>query len=245
MTDSPRILSVLKQDGFGRVELIECRGARVVRRVACGGPWPGSRIVAKLLLRREKKALLALSGLASVPARIEDERLERCPSADGLRPDPGVVLLRSWIEGTPLWQARELASDFFDRLADLVRAVHDRGVCHNDLHKENNVLVDPAGRPALVDFQLASVHERRGRRFRRRCAEDLRHVAKHARRYETEGADRGPMERSLGAALWRRFVKPVYNFATRRLLRSRGEPRRPRGGPWPVRSGPLGPDPRR
>jgi hypothetical protein len=117
-------------------------------------------------------------------------------------------------------------------------------VCHNDLHKEQNVLVGVDGAPALIDLQLASVHERRGRVFSVRCGDDRRHVAKHARRYARAG--RGPEgaglaspanldlpRRSLAAALWRWLVKPAYNRVGLVLgLRDR-EPRRPSSGPWP------------
>jgi hypothetical protein len=115
-------------------------------------------------------------------------------------------------------------------------------VCHNDLHKENNVLVGPDGRPALVDFQLASVHPRRGRLFRACCAGDLRYVEKHRRRYAMAGKDDRSGRRSGPARAFRRLGKRLYNLVTRRLFRSsRGEPRRPRGGPWPRRTPPVGP----
>jgi len=105
------------------------------------------------------------------------------------------------------------------------------------------VLVGPDGWPQLIDFQLASVHPRRGRRFRRRCREDLRHVQKHAGRYRAAGRSHRAEPRSLLAALWRRCGKPVYNLITRRLWRGarRTEPRRPRQGPWPRWREPLQP----
>ena len=120
---------------------------------------------------------------------------------------------------------------------------------HNDLHKEQNVLVLEDGRPALVDFQLASVHRARGRPFEARCREDLRHLQKHRRRYTRDG--RGPSEQATGAGaglkrgvvarVWRVTGKPLYNLVTRRLLRTRdGEERRPSSGPWPRWEPPLG-----
>jgi RIO-like serine/threonine protein kinase len=160
------------------------------------------------------------------------------------------VLVRSYTEGRPLHQAECLPADFFEHLAELVRRVHARGVCHNDLHKEQNVLVRPDGRPALIDFQLASVHRRRGHAFDVRVHDDLRHVDKHARRYLRPGrgpggvgAPAGPRpQRSLTALLWRRLVKPVYNLVTRLIPAARdGEARRPSSGPWPSWSAPLGP----
>lgn len=236
-------VTLLKRDGFGRVERLQRTDDGCVRRVACGCRWPWSRFVAHLLLRRERRALRALAGLPSVPQLLLDDSAVLAADAAGEVPRPGDVLLRSWLDGAPLWQVDALASDFFLRLRELVLAMHARGVCHNDLHKENNVLVGADGWPRLIDFQLASVHQRRGGSFHRRCREDLRHVHKHEGRYQAAGAAPLAVRRSLLASLWRRLGKPVYNLLTRRLLpgRSRGEDRRPRQGPWPRRTPPLQP----
>jgi len=227
---------VLKADALGRVErIVAADGSVRVRRVACGGRIPGSRFVARRLLARERRALRVLEDLEGVPELIEAA--------------PG-ILERSWIEGTPLSRAESLPEDFFDRLDDLVRALHARGVCHNDLHKEQNVLVAADGWPALVDFQLASVHAPGSRVGASRARDDLRHVEKHRRRYTRDG--RGPqgvlesrgaghgIARSPTALVWRRTVKPAYVFVTRRVLATRdGEARRENAGPWPRWDPPL------
>jgi hypothetical protein len=167
---------LLKADALGRVErVVTADGSVRVRRVACGGRIPGSGLVARALLARERRALAALEGLAGVPRALGGR---------------AGVLERTWIEGAPLSAAEELPADFFDRLDELVRALHARGVCHNDLHKEQNVLVAAGGWPALLDFQLASVHRRGSRVFVSRARDDLRHVEKHRRRYTRDG--RGP-----------------------------------------------------
>lgn len=239
METAPRT-TPLKRDALGRVELVELAGERRVRRVACGGRLPFSAAVARVLLARERRALEALEGLDGVPS------LERDPRWGAGRD----VLVRDFLEGRALHEAERLPRDFFEHLAALARRLHERGVCHNDLHKEQNVLVRPDGRPALIDFQLASVHRRQGRAFRVRVHDDLRHVDKHARRYLRPG--RGPDDvappagprppRSLTARLWRRLVKPLYNLVTRRLLGTRdGEARRASSGPWPIWGAPLGP----
>ena len=50
-------------------------------------------------------------------------------------------------------------------------------------------------------------------------------------------------KRSPVAAFWRVAVKPVYNFVTRKLLRTRDSERpRPASGPWPEWTPPLGPE---
>lgn len=232
----PRIVRELKRDVLGRVELVELDGALAVRRVACGGRVPGARAIAGLLLRRERRALARLEGMPAVP-RLADARWN-AGVADG------EASTRSWLEGEPLSRTPTLPENFFELLAELVRAMHARGVCHNDLHKEQNVLVGPDGRPALVDFQLASAHRVGSWLWRSRASEDLRHVEKHRRRYMQVG--RGPRGKELDLAAtprpprsaiawtWRRAVKPLYNWTTRRVLRWRDfEERRPSSGPWP------------
>ena len=243
----PQVTELLKQDSFGRVERIEVVGpagavaTSYVRRVAAGGRLPGSAFVARRLLARERRALARLGDLDGVPGLREDVPMEAGVGSAS-------VLVRSWIPGTALHSARTLPRDFFERLEDLVRALHDRRVCHNDLHKEANVLVRPDGSPALVDFQLSSVHGSLGRTFEVRVSEDLRHVEKHARRYRLAGrpAPAGEPQRtrrSFGSALWRRTGKPLYNLVTRRILGWQdGEPRRASSGPWPEWGPPLGPD---
>jgi serine/threonine protein kinase len=223
------LLSVLKQDALGRVLAVhDAAGQCAVLRQA-GGTLPGAAFVARLLLARERRALQRIDGLPGVPQLLASGR---------------GWLLRSWCDGVPLQCATRLPRDFFAHLEALLQRVHARGVAHNDLHKEPNVLVQPDGRPALLDFQLASVHASPSAALRRRAREDLRHVDKHAHRYECRGrpgvALRGE-KRGFAARAWSRLIKPVYNTVTRRWLhRSDGEERRPAAGPWPEWQAPLG-----
>jgi hypothetical protein len=244
-------IQVLKRDAFGRVELlVDAHGERFVRRVACGSKIPLSCWLARRLLMRERCALRALEGLGGVPRLVERDELIAMPGADGRIPRARDVLVRSWIDGAALRDARELPEDFFEELDHLLLELHARGVCHNDLHKEPNVIVAADGWPCLVDFQLASVHARRTRAFESRAREDLRHVEKHRARYTRFG--RGPRgekltgrgtgsRRSWIAAAWRRFGKPVYNLITRGILHTEdGERARSANGPWPAWTAPIG-----
>lgn len=206
---------------------------------------PFSGVLARFFASREQRALARLEGLEGVPRGVVDEVAAATPGEDGRAPERGHVFLREWIEGVALPRATELPADFFDLLDDLVGELHARGVCHNDLHKEPNVLVSLDGRPALIDFQLASVHPGGGAIFRSRSSEDDRHVHKHRSRYTCEG--RGPAEageRGRGRGkkrrplsfVWRRLGKPLYLLVTRGLLKTRdgAEEFRPSAGPWPV-----------
>lgn len=227
----------LKRDMFGSVELVD---GGLVRRLASGSRTPLSRIVARVLLERERRALERLDGMSGVPrlVRTEDRASER-------------ALVRTFVDGLPLSEATALPENFFDELDALVQALHARGVCHNDLHKEQNVIVSTDGYPWLVDFQLASVHRPGSARLARRQREDLRHVEKHRRRYTRDG--RGPGgERTFGlgagsrrswlALAWRRCGKPVYNLVAGIVSPNRAtEPRRETCGPWPAWSAPIAP----
>ncbi|MDZ4771780.1 MAG: hypothetical protein SGI72_01460 [Planctomycetota bacterium] len=251
----------LKRDVFGSVERL---GDALVRRNASGSWVPLSGVLSRRLLRRERKALERLDGLSGVP------RLVPFQASSALAAVPGVItcaagasaktasvtdlrssLVRTFIEGAPLSEAAALPANFFDELDALVVAVHARGVCHNDLHKEQNVIVAADGYPWLVDFQLASVHESGSSQLARRAREDLRHVEKHRRRYTRDG--RGPngvqsfgrgsgRRRSPLALAWRRAGKPVYNLLAELLAPRRAkEPRRSSSGPWPVWAPPVPP----
>lgn len=228
---------LLKRDALGRVELLERGAQRIVRRVACGGALPLSGWIARALLARERKALLHARGLDGVPRLAEETA----------RSDE---LERTHLDGEPLHRCTRLPLDFFERLEELVRSLHALGVAHNDLHKEQNIIVQPDGRPGLIDFQLASVHTRDSRALARRAADDLRHVAKHRRRYLRfarvadesvspprallDAPPRAPQRAGL-ALVWRKSAKPLYNLLTRRVLRRRdGEERRETEGEWPV-----------
>ena len=251
-SDGVNAVRELKRDGLGRVELLADGPERRVRRVADGGRWPGSGLVARLLLARERRALARIDGMSGVPQLAGESEFVRALSHDGRQPRERDVLVRTWLDGEPLHRAEILPRDTFERLEELVRELHRRGVCHNDLHKEQNIVIGRDGWPHLIDFQLASTHSRRSRTFESRAREDLRHVEKLRRRYlRADGghalklaqtAELGAMRRSFPAWLWRKGGKPAYNFVTRRLLRtSDGEERRPNSGPWPVWTPPTGP----
>jgi len=237
----------LKRDLLGRVELLEGPSGRRIRRVGPRGINPLPGILARYLMRRERRALARLADVPGIARVLDDPEWLAAASADGAVPRARDVLCRSYLEGVPLYAALELPRDFFERLEDLVCELHARGICHNDLHKEPNVLVAPDGLPQLVDFQLASVHDERGRSFRVRAAEDLRHVRKHQHHYEralgVAGAGTlGRSRPSLGALLWMRTGKPLYNLLVHRLLRVKPtEERRPPEGPWPVWTEAIGP----
>jgi predicted Ser/Thr protein kinase len=199
----------LKSDLFGTVTRIARAGADeswLVERDTRAARW-WVRPLARHLAKREATALRALAGMPEVP---RFESLERG------------VLVRSWTDGEPMQRARPRDPRYFAEASALLRRLHRAGVAHNDLAKEPNWLVTPAGHPALVDFQLALVSHRRSRLFRTLARDDVRHLLKHKRSYCPERlTDR---ERhilatpSVLARIWMSTGKKVYLFVTRRLL---------------------------
>lgn len=233
--EQPKVIRELKRDELGRIELMDGPRGRVIRRVACGGAIPGSRWLARRLMARERDSLRRVSNLDGVARVVEDSAYASTVALNGRAPNSKDVLLRSWVGGVPLYEATQLALNFFDLLDELAVALHALGVCHNDLHKEQNILVREDGYPALLDFQLASVHTTGGKQFEKRAREDLRHLQKHRRRYTRdgrgpEGASKGSghgLQRGLLARAWKRGGKPIYNFIAHGLIRKRAsEPRR-------------------
>ena len=197
---------LLKKDVFGHVRLeTGASGQIVVRDTSDARRW--SRWVARWMLAREASALTQLESLDGVPKVIRVERDE---------------LARSWIDGKPMQTARPRNERYFRDAARLLRRMHRAGVAHNDLAKEPNLLVQPSGAPAFIDFQLALHSPGRGRLFRLLGREDIRHLLKHKRTYCPAALTRREQQildnPAILSRLWMRTGKPVYLFITRRLL---------------------------
>jgi len=199
------IIKVLKADSFGRVALIEKDRIRQVRRVACGGKIPGSALAARFLARREQVILQRLAHIPALPRALGADREGN--------------FHRSYIEGLPLYEAGALDGAYFEQLFELLQALHDAGVTHNDLAKEANILVTPACKPALVDFQIATRFPPRCGPLRRRLfatlrREDRRHLLKQKRVHRPDlltAAELEALERkSLPVRLWSATLMKPY-----------------------------------
>jgi RIO-like serine/threonine protein kinase len=197
---------LLKKDVFGATSLIVGDAEIRVLRDAGQAAWP-MRPVARWLLAREARALVMLDGIDGIPALI---RLQR----DSLE--------REFIDGTPMQDGQPTDIRYFHAAARLLRRLHRRGVVHNDLAKEPNLLVRNGGGPAIIDYQLSWTSRRRNRLFRVLAREDIRHLLKHKRTYCPELLT--ARERHILAhpsTLSRIFMvtaKPVYLFVTRKIL---------------------------
>ena len=202
---------VLKRDVFSTIERGTFRsdGGDVpgVRRRLDEVPW-WSRPLARHLFNRERRALASATPLGVTPPLIyADDR----------------NLVRGYIPGSALKIARPYGDHAYFRSARAaLRALHRARISHNDLAKEQNWLRSPDGRAYLLDFQLASVFERRSWLFRMAAYEDLRHFLKHKRRYVPDAvtpAERRVLARkSLPTRIWMMTGKKIYMLVTRGLL---------------------------
>lgn len=203
MAAAPRLL---KADQLGRIERIEIDGRSFVRRDVAAARW-WARAFARRAAAREARALRRLAGLEGVPALLAWD---------------GRELLRGYIDGLPMQEARPVARAYYREALRLLAALHRRGVVHNDLAKEPNWLVRPDGRPALVDFQIAWTRDRRSRLFRLLAREDLRHLLKHKRSYcaaALSARQRAILATpSAPARVWRASGKRLYKLIARRVF---------------------------
>jgi RIO-like serine/threonine protein kinase len=156
--------TIFKRDIFsetvaGRFE-DDADGQRIVfRNIAATPLW--SRALARLLARRERRALKAVDGIEGVPRLLAVVREGH---------------YRTWIDGTPLHFSHPGDSQYYRDARRLLRDLRRHGITHNDLAKPQNWLARPDGTAAVIDFQLASIHRRRGLIFRLMAYEDLRHM---------------------------------------------------------------------
>ena len=137
-----------------------------------------------------------------------------------------------YVDAVPLDHLDAPPPGFFDRLLDLVGHIHARGVAYCDANKRSNILVDAAGRPFLVDYQIA-FRRRDGlpRPLRRLLAaavrymqrRDIYHFYKHKRRLSphelTPAEDAISRRRGRLHALHRKLTKPYRSFRRRWLGR--------------------------
>ncbi|MBN9079130.1 MAG: serine/threonine protein kinase [Rhizobiales bacterium 65-79] len=202
--------TVLKRDVFSETHKGYLAGepARpVIRRIVSAAPW-WSRPLAWVLARREIAALRAVKGIAGTPQIISTD-------ADGL--------VRSWSEGAPLHLARPADRGWYHDAERLLRRLRRAGITHNDLAKPQNWLMTPDGRAAVIDFQLASRHRRRGALYRLMAYEDFRHLLKQKKAFApqlmTPTAKRILARRSLPSRIWMASGKRLYNLVTKGLFK--------------------------
>jgi hypothetical protein len=122
------------------VRILEIGGARYCVKDFRRRPAFWRETAGRVVIAREALIYRSLDGLPGIPRFFG--QLD------------GVSLVTECIEGTDISSFRKgrLPEGLLDRLAELVAAMHARGIVHCDLRQRKNVLVGPGDRPWLIDF---------------------------------------------------------------------------------------------
>lgn len=147
----PPLTSLVTPDALARADVLARSNQGVVYRLSVEGRELAVKSAAgngpllainRHALKREFMAYRRLDGITGIP------------TCRGLVDDRFLVL--DFIDARPFRDA-EVGRDFFDRLLQTVQAMHTRGVAHGDLKRKSNLMVDPQGRPVVLDFGAATL----------------------------------------------------------------------------------------
>jgi serine/threonine protein kinase len=181
-----RLREVLKHDFFAATGLYELK-----RRPSSVEAPPPAKIVLKLS-RHHNILGLPMLWLGEFLCCHEISVLHRLRHLRGI---PRLLsrygrtgFIYEYIEGCPLNRNKDLPQDFFDKLLELLRQVHQRKIVYLDMNKRSNIIVGSDGESYLIDFQIA-VHIGEHMLFWRSAylwdvlqKADIYHLFKHKRR---------------------------------------------------------------
>jgi serine/threonine protein kinase len=177
-----------------RVEMADIGGQRWVVKDFAGRAWWVRNSIGRALVRRELATLQRLQGIDGVPS-------------SAFRLDPHALAFR-YIEGASLGRVaiERQTGAYFAALESLLRRIHARGIVHLDTRGTGNVLMQPDGAPALIDFQSA-VSTRRMPAGCRRFLEEIDLTGVYKKWLQRDPATMGPERIRLNARMmrWRRF----------------------------------------
>jgi len=142
-------ISFLRTAGGTRpdLRLAEIDGRRIVVKDFRGCDPLFRALIGPIMVRREKAALTKLQGLNGVPRLVG--QVDR------------YAMAVEHVDGTSLADLQGPPPEaFFDELAEVMRAIHERGVTHCDLRSSGNVVVTRDGRPHAVDFAACVIKGR-------------------------------------------------------------------------------------
>lgn len=139
--------------------------------------------------------------------------------------------LHAYVPGHPLGRTESVSDTFFDELAELLEALHDRHVAYVDLNKRQNILMGDDGKPHLIDFQISLFLPPTGWRrlppvrwllTRFQQADDY-HCLKHKRRLRPDLLTPAERARVQCLSIWIRLhrwvARPLTNLRRRMLKR--------------------------
>lgn len=147
LQDDARREAALLSSGYqGAAYRIEHNGTPYVVKEAGGGFFTGW--FHRLMLRREARVYQVLADVQGVP------------HSPGLLDNRWLVL--DFVDGASLKEKRKQLRDreaFFGRLRQVINDVHAAGVGHGDLKRKDNVLLNAAEEPSVIDFGTAVLRD--------------------------------------------------------------------------------------
>lgn len=140
---------IFKHDSWAATALYECGSKRIVVKFNRKQPILGfpMKWLGRALARRETKMLTRLSSVTNVPAACVKVKVNGKVAS--------TATAHEYVPGRSLLATEQTDDDFFPRLSILLGQLHDHGIAYVDLHKRDNILVDPNGEPHLIDFQIS------------------------------------------------------------------------------------------
>ncbi len=213
-----RFVELFKHDFFAATGLYEQvsegegRGCRAVLKVQRTHHWWGvpMRWLGRIVAWREISIYRKLQGVRGIPAFLG-------------RVGP-TGFLHAFIPGVDLHADLPLTGAFFDELATLFEALHQRNVAYVDANKRENILYGEDGLPWLIDFQISYNHRWprwwnvTGRWwFRRFVRADWYHLYKHKTRLLPEECGAEDFARAEDRGILHR----VHRFCSRPVIRRR------------------------
>ena len=126
-----------------RVERVRIGGADWIFKDFASRAFVVRHTVGRFLLGREVRALRRLEGLPGIPSQA-------------FRVD-ALSMAARFVPGRALADTPDgpFSTEFLVALETLLRQVHARGLVHLDTRGGNNLLMQPDGRPGIIDFQAA------------------------------------------------------------------------------------------
>jgi predicted Ser/Thr protein kinase len=164
----------------------------------------------RAMVAREQSIYEALEGLPGVPAFA------------GLLDRDAFAVERIAGRDLSAFRRGEVPPPFLDRLEEVVRTMHDRGVVHLDLRQRRNVVVADGWRPVVIDFASALRLPRGSELLRLLGLLDLSGVSKLRRKHAPETLREN--DRDLLRLMRRR---PFFESRARRRAEARARAGKP------------------